>query len=131
MDRKRSCCGFVPTIDRPATAADALRSESDRAYDRKNPGGRVTNEEILEARRHQPNRPTMLEDVTHGDKYREAEEDEGLDAVPMLLLKGGSCGSLGLRKLRLMRAPLSRFPLALQLSSTASTLVGHSSTPSA
>ena len=72
----------------------------------------------------------MLEEVTHGDEYCETEEDEGLDAVPMLLLKGGSCGSLGLRKLRLMRAPLSRFPLALQLSSPASTLVRHSSTPS-
>ncbi len=71
----------------------------------------------------------MLEDVTQGDEYREAEEDEGLDAVPMLLLKGGSCGGLGLRKLRLMRAPLSGFLLTLQLSSTARTLVGHNSTP--
>ena len=70
----------------------------------------------------------MLEDVTHGDEYREAEEDEGLDAVPMLLLKGGSCGGLGLRTLRVMRAPLPGFLLTLQLSSTSSILIRHLTT---
>ena len=70
----------------------------------------------------------MLEDVTHGDQYREAEEDESLHAVPMLLLKGGSCRGLSLRKLRLMRAPLPGFLLTLQLSSTSSTLIRHLTT---
>ena len=74
-----------------------LAPESDRTHDRQKPCGRVTNEEILEAGRHQPNRPTMLDDVTHGNEYRKAEEDEGLDAVPMLLVKGGPRGGLRLR----------------------------------
>ena len=102
-----------------------LAAESDRTHDRQKPRGRVTDEEILEPGRHQPYRPAMLEDVTHGNENRKAEENEGLDAVPMLLVKGGSCCGLGLRKLRLMRAPLARFFLTRQLSSTASTLVRH------
>lgn len=103
----------------------ALLSESDRTHDRQKPCGRVTDEKVLEAGRHHPNRSTMLEDVTHGDEYREAEEDEGFDAMPVLLVNGGSRGGLGLRDLRLMGTALSRFLLTRQLSSATSTLVGH------
>ena len=74
-----------------------LAPESDRTHDRQQPCGRVTNEKILEPGRHQPYRPAMLEDVTHGNENRKAEEDEGLDAVPMLLVKGGPRGGLRLR----------------------------------
>ena len=84
-----------------------LAPEPDRAHDREDRCGRVTDDEILKAGRHQADRSSMLEDVADRDENGETEQSERLDAAATLHFKGGSRCGLRLRRLRLMGRTLA------------------------